>query len=91
MNLFKSESQPNNSFKNPPHKIRKALPMPTHRVLCVEDDADTRVLLKKMLGSSGFFPATPTRPTSRRMLHTFNKMMDQYYEQSTVRVCDEAV
>jgi DNA-binding response OmpR family regulator len=28
--------------------------MPIHRILCVEDHAETRALLKKMLGSSDF-------------------------------------
>ena len=34
--------------------VKKGFIMTTNRVLCVEDDADTRLLLKTMLGFSGF-------------------------------------
>lgn len=36
------------------NQIRKALPVTAHRVICVEDDADTRAFLKAQLGFSGF-------------------------------------
>jgi len=37
-----------------PRQRRKDLSMPPNRILCVEDDADTRDLLKTMLGFSDF-------------------------------------
>jgi len=37
-----------------PCQFRKALPMTANRVLCVEDDEDTRDMLKMMLGYSDF-------------------------------------
>ena len=37
-----------------PRRLRKALHMPANRVLCVEDDADIREMLKTRLGLSDF-------------------------------------